>query len=93
MSENWLIFGAGVVIAILGWFINDKLKSIKDDTGATREALNAHEKRITRIEKKQEKWEGILIGKGCMDSRDFPCQDESTDPSKPPHVSQLGRVS
>lgn len=91
MTENWAIFGASVVIAVLGWFINDKLKSIKDDTGSMREALNSHERRIAKVEKKQEKWEGILIGKGCIDSHEFPCMDDSTDPTKAPHVSQLKR--
>jgi len=89
MTENWMLLGCSTVIAVIGWFINDKLKSIKDDTSSVRTAVDIHEKRIQRVEKRQERWEGILIGKGCIDSQELPCQAASTDPTQAPHISQV----
>lgn len=88
MNEGWIQMGAASVLAIIGWFINDKLKSIKDDTGSVRSAVDAHERRITRVEKKQEKVEGILIGKGCLDSNGYQClsEEDSQPPPVPPAV-------
>lgn len=90
--SSWLMqVIVGTVIAIIGWFINDKLKSIKDDTSAVRDAVNAHERRIQKVEKVQERLEGILIGKGCLDSKELPCVKDSAGPSDGVHVSHFRR--
>lgn len=99
MSDGWSQLAVGAVLAFLGWVFNDKLKSIKEDTSSVRSSVDAHEKRINKVEKKQEKWEGILIGKGCLDSHDYPClsDDDSQPPTAPTsahkHIAAKPRIN